>query len=203
MNAEKEEKEIIGGIEEHQGSNEESKNETIKDFIEENNANDIVSDNDNDSRDGYLTDEYFEYDDKKQLRKQEEPSQEAVNGLPFSKFFCFRLEKLWNKKREIQARKRWKEKERLEYVLPRQMLNDLNGQSIFPYIRLLLPEQDSRRQFRVKEKKIAETYCKAQGFGKGTKNYEMIMVSQSFNIQKFMSSYVLSTTFLLRLPFYL
>jgi len=125
-----------------------------------------------DDLDGYVTNENLEHDDDELL----EPSQDAVNGLPFSKFFCFRLEKLWKKKREKQTHKRWKEKERLEYILPRQMLNDLNGQTIFPYLRLLLPEQDSRRQFRVKEKKIAEAYCKAQGFGKGTRNHEMLMV---------------------------
>jgi hypothetical protein len=72
--------------------------------------------------------------------------------------------------------KRWKEKQRLEYILPRNMLNSLHGQTVYPYLRLLLPEQDSWRQFRVKEKKIAEMYCKAQGFGKATKNYEMLMV---------------------------
>jgi len=132
-------------------------------------------DGDKDDQDGYFTDEYFEHHDNDQRLKQQQPAQDAVNGLPFSKFFCFRLEKLWRKKREKNAHKRWKEKERLEYILPRQMLNDLNGQSVFPYLRLLLPEQDSRRQFRVKEKKIAEAYCKAQGFGKGTKNYEMLM----------------------------
>lgn len=123
---------------------------------------------------GYLTDGGFEDDD--QPIQQKDPAKNPANGLPFYKFLCFRLEKLWKRKREKQAYKRWKEKERLEYILPRKMLNDLNGHSVYPYLRLLLPEQDSRRQFRVKEKKIAEAYCKAQGFGKGTKNYEMLMV---------------------------
>ena len=135
-------------------------------------AEEEYSQADDDDQDGYLTDENLEQDGDELL----EPSQDAVNGLPFSKFFCFRLEKLWKKKREKQTHKRWKEKERLEYILPRKMLNDLNGQTIFPYLRLLLPEQDSRRQFRVKEKKIAEAYCKAEGFGKTTKNHEMLMV---------------------------
>ena len=138
---------------------------------EEDDSNSAKSDN---GEEGYLTDGGFEDDD--QPIQQKDPAKNPANGLPFYKFLCFRLEKLWKRKREKQAYKRWKEKERLEYILPRQMLNDLNGHSVYPYLRLLLPEQDSRRQFRVKEKKIAEAYCKAQGFGKGTKNYEMLMV---------------------------
>ena len=162
---------------EKQGSNE-GQSKARKTLSEEEHSGAIDSDKDDEDEDadGYLTDENFEDDDTDHLLNQPEPAQDAVNGLPFSKFFCFRLEKLWKRKREKLAHKRWKEKERLEYVLPRQMLNDLNSQSVFPYLRLLLPEKDSRRQFRVKEKKIAEAYCKAQGFGKGTKNYEMLMV---------------------------
>lgn len=134
-------------------------------------------DGDEGDEDGYFTDQYADDSDNEQvIQQQQEPKEDAVNGLPFFNFFCFRLEKLWKRKREKQAHKRWKEKEKLEYILPRQMLNDLKGQSVYPYLRLLLPEQDSRRQFRVKEKKIAEAYCKAQGFGKGTKNFEMLMV---------------------------
>jgi hypothetical protein len=158
---------------EKQGSNV-GQSKARKTLSEEEHSDAINSDKDDE--DGYLTDEYFEHNDNDNLLNQPDPAQDAVNGLPFSKFFCFRLEKLWKRKREKLAHKRWKEKERLEYVLPRQMLNDLNGQSVFPYLRLLLPEKDSRRQFRVKEKKIAGAYCKAQGFGKGTKNYEMLMV---------------------------
>ena len=123
---------------------------------------------------GYLTDGGFE--DDEQPIEQKDPAKNPSNGLPFYKFLVYRLEKLWKRKREKQAYKRWKEKEKLEYILPRQMLLSLNGHSVYPYLRLLLPEQDSRRQFRVKERKIVEAYCKALGFGKGTKNYEMLMV---------------------------
>ena len=131
-----------------------------------------------DSDDGYLTEGYSEEDDNDQ--QELDPAQNPVNTeLPFYGFLCYRLEKLWLNKREKQTGRRWNEKQRLEYILPRKMLDSMNGHSIFPYLRLLLPEQDSRRQFRVKEKKIAEAYCKAQGFGKGTKNYEMLMVRNS------------------------
>eukprot|EP00535_Pseudo-nitzschia_heimii_P005514 CAMPEP_0197185110 /NCGR_PEP_ID=MMETSP1423-20130617/11181_1 /TAXON_ID=476441 /ORGANISM="Pseudo-nitzschia heimii, Strain UNC1101" /LENGTH=1333 /DNA_ID=CAMNT_0042636077 /DNA_START=94 /DNA_END=4092 /DNA_ORIENTATION=+ len=149
---------------------------------EQNHRRENLSDDDScdidvnvDGQDGYLTDRHLERDDNSQLRKYQDPGHDDVDNLPFYNFFCYRLEKLWKRKQEKQAHKRWKEKERLEYVLPRKMLNDLNGQTIFPYLRLLIPEQDSRRQFRVKEKKIADAYCKAQGFGKGTKNYEALM----------------------------
>jgi len=125
--------------------------------------------------DKYNACEYLTNGQPEELPPKQEPSGERVNGLPFYNFFCFRLEKMWINKREKQSYKRWKEKERLEYILPRQMIDDLNGQTIFPYLRLLLPEQDSRRQFSVKEKKIAEAYCKVLAFGKGTKQYEMLM----------------------------
>lgn len=133
---------------------------------------DSVDGEDKEDGEGYSTDRSLEHVDAEQL----DPAHNPANGLPFYKFLCFRLEKLWKRKREKQAHKRWKEREKLEYILPRNMLMSLNGHSVFPFLRLLLPEQDSRRQFRVKEKKIAEAYCKAQGFGKGTKNYEMLMV---------------------------
>mmetsp|Transcript_21953 Transcript_21953/g.60996 ORF Transcript_21953/g.60996 Transcript_21953/m.60996 type:complete len:1287 (+) Transcript_21953:202-4062(+) len=118
---------------------------------------------------GYLTDR-----DPREFPEKEEPSEEKANSLPFAEFLCFRLEKLWKNKREKQASRRWKEKQKLDYILPRDMIDDLNGQTIFPYLRLILPEQDSRRQFHVKEKKIADAYCKALSLA-GTKYNEMLM----------------------------
>eukprot|EP00536_Pseudo-nitzschia_multiseries_P001547 jgi/Psemu1/322119/estExt_fgenesh1_pg.C_190073 len=127
----------------------------------------VVSDN-NDDEDGYLTD-----GESITSPQTQEPLEEKANSLPFAEFLCKRLEKLWKNKREKEAHKRWKEKQRLEYVLPRDMLDALDGQTIFPYLRLLLPEQDSRRQFHVKEKKIADAYSKALSLT-GTKYNEML-----------------------------
>ena len=134
--------------------------------------NEAISD-----EDGFLTDENPEQDGDRPL-EEKEPGEDLINGLPFYKFMCYRLEKLWENKRKKRASERWKEKQRLEYILQQKMLDDLNvnNQTIYPYLRLLLPDKDSRRQFHVREKKIAEAYCKAQGFGKGTSNYEMLMV---------------------------
>ncbi len=148
-----------------------------EDLLEDDGLDSI--DGNRDDENGYVTDGFMgeeDGDENEQVIKELDPAQNPVNGLPFYNFMCFRLEKLWKNKREKQAHRRWKEKQRLEYILPRGMLDSMNGHSIFPFLRLLLPEQDSRRQFRVKEKKIAEAYCTAQGFGKGTKNYEMLMV---------------------------
>ena len=180
----------------HELENYDSKRNQISNENEQNNVRGNLSDGEDscdidvkkDDQDGYMTDGYLEHVDNHHRRKHEDPGHDDVDSLPFYKFFCYRLEKMWKRKREKQAHKRWKEKERLEYVLPRKMLTDLNGQTIFPYLRLLIPEQDSRRQFRVKEKKIAEAYCKAQGFGKGTKNYEALMV-RKFGIAR--STFVL------------
>ena len=134
-------------------------------------------DNQSEERDTALSDDDEQLADRQpEGPPRQDPSGEAVGNLPFYKFFCLRVQKLWRNKREKVASKRWKEKDRLEYILPRRMIKDLNGQTIFPYLRLLLPEQDSRRQFNVKEKKIAEAYCKVLAFRKGTKSYEMLMV---------------------------
>ena len=105
----------------------------------------------------------------------EEPADDAINSLPFANFFCRRMEKLWNNIHEKNPnRNKWTGKQRLEYILQRQMIDDLNGQTVFPYVRLLLPDQDSRRLFRVKEPKIAEMYCRHLGFGKESKNRRML-----------------------------
>jgi len=102
-----------------------------------------------------------------------EPAADAVNGLPFVKFVCYRLEKLWENKYN-KNRNKWSQSQKCEWILPRKMIDSLNGQTVFPYMRLLLPDQDSRRSFSVKESKIAEMYCKYLGFGKGSNNYRML-----------------------------
>jgi hypothetical protein len=85
------------------------------------------------------------------------------------------MEKLWNNIHgKNPKRNKWTGKQRLEYILQRQMIDDLNGQTVFPYMRLLLPDQDSRRLFRVKEPKIAEMYCRHLGFGKESNNRRML-----------------------------
>ena len=120
--------------------------------------------------DGYLTD-----GSRNEELLLEEPADDAINSLPFANFFCLRMEKLWNNIHgKNPKRNKWTGKQRLEYILQRQMIDDLNGQTVFPYMRLLLPDQDSRRLFRVKEPKIAEMYCRHLGFGEESNNRRML-----------------------------
>jgi hypothetical protein len=135
----------------------------------QNSENHQSNENENDENDdaGYATD--------RSSASHHEPDHSKVSSLPYGNFFCRRLEKLWHNKREKQAFKRWREEERLEYIIPRHMIDSLHGQTMYPHLRLLLPDQDSSRQFHMREKKIAETYCRAQGFVKGTRNYDMLM----------------------------
>jgi hypothetical protein len=105
--------------------------------------------------------------------KDVEPDDSKVNSLRFASC-CVKLERIWRNKLEKQASRRMKEKERLELLLPKAMIQSLNGQTIYPYVRLLIPEQDSHRQYAMQDKKLAEMYCTALGFAKKTTNYEMM-----------------------------
>jgi DNA ligase-4 len=54
------------------------------------------------------------------------------------------------------------------------MLKKLEGQSLFPLFRLIMPDYDTSRSLYMKEKLIAQAYCDVEGFVKGSKNYEMM-----------------------------
>jgi DNA ligase-4 len=129
-------------------------------------------------QDGYATGDDGDDDETHTSHREEsayEPDDSKVSAIPFGKFCCHRLEAVWKKRREKKSSRRMKDSEKLEALLPREkMLNQLNGQTIYPWLRLILPDQDSQRSFLMKERKIADAYCKAFGFGKGTRNFEML-----------------------------
>mmetsp|Transcript_773 Transcript_773/g.1418 ORF Transcript_773/g.1418 Transcript_773/m.1418 type:complete len:311 (+) Transcript_773:50-982(+) len=137
-------------------------------------ANDVVYDDETlpleEESGGYDT---VDDEDSNQRGEDFEPDDTLVNSLKFSTA-CIKLEKIWQNKRKKRAVDRWKEQQRLEMILPKKMIEDLNGQTIYPWLRLLLPDQDSQRQFSMRDRKIAEAYCKAFGFPKGSKNYNML-----------------------------
>lgn len=103
-----------------------------------------------------------------------EPDETYVNSFKFSAG-CIKMERVWRNKRG-PVPKRWKEQERKEMLVPKKMIEDLNGQTIYPWIRLLLPGQDSHRQYRMggDGKHLTNAYCDALGFAKGTRNYELL-----------------------------
>jgi hypothetical protein len=99
------------------------------------------------------------------------PAYEKANSLSFS-MLCRRLELLWQQKRK--KGKRLPEIEKKKYILPSPLLKALEPESIFPLLRLLLPDIDNSRNCFMKEKLIAQAYCEAEGFAKGTKNSDML-----------------------------
>lgn len=152
------------------GNNEDDTTSELENRNGENNRN-----NENDDDDGDNGSDDAGYDTDQTSTSHFEPSDSKVNSVPFFDVFCKRLEKLWNNKRQKRAFKRWKEDQRLEYIIPRNMIDSLQGQTIYPHLRLLLPDQDSSRQFNLRETKIAQMYCNAVGLAKGTKNYDSLM----------------------------
>jgi ATP-dependent DNA ligase len=125
------------------------------------------------ANEGYDTAEDEDANDRNDDQTNTDPDDSKINSLLFAPC-CIKLERVLRNKMEKQAKKRWKEKERLEILLPKAMLQSLNGQTIYPYVRLLMPEQDSHRQYAMQERKVAEMYCNALGFAKKSTNYEML-----------------------------
>lgn len=101
----------------------------------------------------------------------EPPPCDKTNTFPFYKM-CNLLEDLWSVKRQANVTRT--EEERKKHLLPPKMLRKLEGQSLYPLFRLLMPDYDTSRNLYMKEKLIAQAYCDVEGFAKGTKNYEML-----------------------------
>jgi ATP-dependent DNA ligase len=106
-----------------------------------------------------------------QSHDDEPPPCDRTNSLPFYRL-CNRLEDLWSIKRQRNVTKT--EEERKKHLLPPKMLKKLEGQSLFPLFRLIMPDYDTSRSLYMKEKLIAQAYCEVIGFVKGSKNYEML-----------------------------
>ncbi|KAL3924697.1 MAG: hypothetical protein SGILL_000884, partial [Bacillariaceae sp.] len=137
------------------GDEADNNSSTAEEPLEEQGGYNTVDEDDHDGEDGTV-----------------EPDETLMNSKSYAAA-CVKMERVWRNKRG-PVPKRWKEQERKEMLIPKEMIRDLKGQSIYPWIRLLLPEQDSHRQFRMKDKYLADGYCDALGFGKGTRNYEML-----------------------------
>ena len=110
-------------------------------------------------------------DDPTDEEDQPSPPCEKTNSLPFYRL-CNRLEDLWSIKRQRNVTKT--EEERKKHLLPPQLLKKLEGQSLFPLFRIIMPDYDTSRSLYMKEKLIAQAYCDVEAFAKGSKNYEML-----------------------------
>ena len=81
------------------------------------------------------------------------PEYEKANSLSFF-MLCRRLERLWQQKRK--KGRLIPELEKKKYILPSELLKALEPESIFPLLRLLLPDIDNSRNCFMKEKLIAQ-----------------------------------------------
>ena len=88
------------------------------------------------------------------------PDYTKANTIPF-KLVCDRLEQLWLQLAG-KGRRKVSKAEKLAYLLPKNLLQFLEGGSPFPYLRLILPASDSSRPHTgLKEAKIIQTYKQA------------------------------------------
>ena len=95
------------------------------------------------------------------------PSFAIANSLPFPKI-ADRMEQLYKlKTTNLPKDKRPKEKDKLEVLLPPKILAKIRSphhdppESIYPLLRLLMPDMDSSRTLAIKEMTLAKLYARA------------------------------------------
>mmetsp|Transcript_12366 Transcript_12366/g.24742 ORF Transcript_12366/g.24742 Transcript_12366/m.24742 type:complete len:850 (+) Transcript_12366:105-2654(+) len=102
------------------------------------------------------------------------PDYTKANSIPF-KMVCDRLEQLWLQ-RAGNGRRKVTKQEKLAYLLPKSLLQFLDGGSPYPYLRLIMPASDSTRPHTgLKEAKIIQTYKQAMNLprdGRAAKSME-------------------------------
>ena len=94
-----------------------------------------------------------------------EPDYSKANSLSFQSL-CKRMENVWaQKKKKMTAnRKRVSKDDLLTYLLPKKLIHYLEGGSIYPILRLIIPDKDTvRPHFGIKEKVIANIWSEALG----------------------------------------
>ena len=101
-----------------------------------------------------------------------EPDCDRANNISFH-MVARRMEILWQLKRPKSGNVRKVSiEEKKKCILPPPLLKALEPQSIFPLMRLLAPDMDNSRTFNMREKNIAQAYCKCLGLSK--KESEML-----------------------------
>ena len=107
-----------------------------------------------------------------------EPSEEKASSMKFHTL-CMALESVWNA--GVQ-RKQWSDVQKLWKILPPKFLQYLDNpsesgrpESVFPVLRLLLPEKDGSRQFQMAESTLGVMYGTALGFTVQSNKYRMLL----------------------------
>lgn len=112
-----------------------------------------------------------------------EPSYDKANAIKFFTF-CSGLEAVWQATHRNKSKKQKgpTDEDKLCKILPPKVLAYLDiplegsdrPESIFPIFRLLMPDRDSSRQFKIAEKKIALMYASVLGLSKSSHRYKML-----------------------------
>ena len=102
--------------------------------------------------DGYNTADENEHSNDNTL----EPDDSAVSALRFASTAAH-FEKVWRDKRK-KPKERMSGKSRMEIILDKKIIAECHSKnwSLYPVVRLILPEQDSHRQFKMKDKFLAD-----------------------------------------------
>ena len=118
------------------------------------------SNNDKDDDNASLSND----DNEEEFYRPPEPDYTKANSLPFQTL-CRRMENVWAlKKKKKNNQKKVSKNEILSYLLPKTLIQFLGDGSVYPVLRLLVPDKDTvRPHFGIKEKVIARVWGEALG----------------------------------------
>lgn len=105
--------------------------------------------------------------------EEDEPSYGRANKMKFSAI-CQRMDELWQLRTNKKKNKRVKDIDKMMHLLPPKLIKAIEPQSLYPILRLMIPEVDNSRNTYVKEKFIAAMYTDALGLVKGQEAYEKL-----------------------------
>jgi DNA ligase-4 len=132
----------------------------------EDNANDAEDSEDEDEDDVPFEDEFQSHVDEEQ-----EPAYTYANSLSFSQL-CERMNHVWNLRINKKGKIYYVDK--LLHLLPPKLIADIEPESLYPILRLLLPDMDNSRNTCVKEKLIATMYTDALCLKEGSVAYKKL-----------------------------
>ena len=105
--------------------------------------------------------------------KPKPPSYKKANTMSYAAL-AKRLEVIWRQRKKPPGKGPSKQ-ERLKYLLPDKLLVWLEGDSPFPFIRLILSDRDSSRAVSgLKESSIQAAYCSAMSLDKNSTHAKQI-----------------------------
>jgi len=135
-----------------------------------------------DNDDGYgLEDPVAEGEDP--VPPRPEPSYKKANSVKFFTI-CSALEKIQqNSASKKKNKKKWSDEQKLHMLLPPKFLASLDTpsegsdkpESIFPIMRLLIPDKDSSRFHGIKESVFSKIYIGALGLSKKSARSQMLV----------------------------